>query len=59
MSGFKFDKVYFEEPIELTPLCLNCLGCTRLEDPNFKGVYKCEWNKPGKENKNVSSNFNH
>ena len=29
---------------ELTNLCKNCLGCNRLEDPNFKGVYSCIWN---------------
>jgi len=23
-------------------LCINCLGCNKLEDPKFKGLYKCE-----------------
>lgn len=36
---------------ELTNLCKNCLGCNRLEDPNFKGVNSCIWNtkKGGKD----------
>ena len=33
----------------LTGLCKNCLGCQRLEDPNFSGVYKCRYaEKPEK-----------
>lgn len=27
---------------ELTKKCKNCLGCERLADPEFKGVYRCE-----------------
>lgn len=23
-------------------ICYSCLGCTRLEDKNFKGTFKCE-----------------
>lgn len=29
----------------LVGVCKNCLGCMRLEDPNFRGVYKCRWNE--------------
>ena len=25
----------------MTELCNTCLGCTRLEDSNFHGVYRC------------------
>lgn len=33
----------------LIGLCKDCLGCQRLEDPNFRGVYKCRYvEKPGK-----------
>ena len=33
----------------LTDTCKNCLGCQRLEDPNFRGVDKCKWNEIEKE----------
>ena len=26
----------------LKGLCINCLGCNRLEDENFTGVYRCK-----------------
>lgn len=26
----------------MTKLCYMCLGCTRLEDSKFEGVYKCQ-----------------
>lgn len=29
--------------MELKGLCKNCLGCNRLEDKNFEGVYRCEY----------------
>ena len=29
--------------MELVGLCITCLGCNRLEDKNFKGVYRCEF----------------
>lgn len=32
----------------LIGVCKNCLGCMRLEDPNFIGVYKCKWNEKEK-----------
>lgn len=35
----------------LIGVCKNCLGCMRLEDPKFIGVYKCKWNKKGEETK--------
>ncbi len=28
---------------ELKGLCKNCLGCNRLKDYNFEGVYRCEY----------------
>ena len=24
-------------------LCKNCLGCNKLEDTDFEGVYRCEY----------------
>ena len=30
---------------ELTGKCKNCLGCMRLEDPNFLGTNECEYVK--------------
>ena len=27
---------------QLNGLCLNCLGCNKLEDPNFIGTFKCK-----------------
>lgn len=31
--------------------CSTCLGCNRLEDINFKGVYRCNNYIKGKETK--------
>lgn len=31
--------------IELEVKCKSCLGCNRLEDVNFRGTYRCEWNE--------------
>jgi hypothetical protein len=28
---------------ELKGLCKNCLGCNKLELPDFTGVYRCEY----------------
>ena len=28
---------------ELKGICKNCLGCNRLDDPNFEGVYRCKY----------------
>ena len=28
---------------KLTGVCLNCLGCNKLENPYFTGVEKCEY----------------
>lgn len=28
---------------QLKGICKNCLGCNRLEDPNFEEVYRCEY----------------
>lgn len=43
---------------ELTLKCKNCtLGCYRLEDPNFIGIYRCEFFTEGdKENDNNNTN---
>jgi hypothetical protein len=30
---------------KLIGVCKDCLGCQRLENPNFTGVYKCKWNE--------------
>lgn len=30
---------------ELKGKCKNCLGCMRLEDPNFTGTNNCEYAK--------------
>ena len=32
---------------ELTNLCKNCTGCQRLEDINFTGTDKCEYQESG------------
>ena len=39
--------------VNLTELCKKCLGCMRLQNPNFRGVYQCKWNEKEKENKYV------
>ena len=31
--------------------CKGCLGCNRLEDENFKGVYRCPNFVPGRGEK--------
>ena len=28
---------------ELMNLCKKCIGCNRLEDINFKGIYRCQY----------------
>lgn len=33
---------YCSEWTELFGLCVNCLGCNKLEDENFKGTYRCK-----------------
>ena len=30
---------------KLIGVCKDCLGCQRLENTNFVGVYKCKWNE--------------
>jgi hypothetical protein len=30
------------EQINKYKLCCKCFGCNRLENPDFKGVYRCE-----------------
>ena len=27
----------------LKGICKDCLGCIRLEDPSFEGVYRCKY----------------
>lgn len=40
---------------ELTSKCKNCiLGCYRLENPEFTGVYRCEYYTGGENNENIS-----
>lgn len=39
--------------------CKTCLGCNRLEDINFKEVYRCENYKRGAEESGVSKNDKH
>ena len=35
----------------LQGICIKCLGCMRLEDENFKGIWRCDYYKEGtKEN---------
>lgn len=34
---------------EIIGKCKNCLGCERLNDPNFIGVYRCEYATEEKE----------
>lgn len=34
-------------------LCETCLGCIRLEDPNFRGMTKCENYIDGEDKWNV------
>lgn len=29
--------------MELIGKCKDCLGCNKLENPNFKGTYRCEY----------------
>lgn len=29
--------------IDKNTKCYKCFGCNRLEDENFKGVYRCEY----------------
>ena len=34
------------EKIKYPPLfgnCVGCAGCNRLENPEFKGTYRCPW----------------
>ena len=30
---------------KLIGVCKDCLGCQRLENEKFIGVYKCKWNE--------------
>lgn len=34
--------------MELIGICKTCLGCNRLLDENFKGIYRCPNYKKGK-----------
>ena len=35
--------------------CISCLGCNRLEDINFKGIWRCQYFKEAKdENRNTN-----
>ena len=39
---------YMKYP-KLIGVCKDCLGCQRLENEKFVGVYKCKWNEKEKE----------
>lgn len=28
---------------ELIGLCKKCLGCNKIENPSFKGIYRCDY----------------
>lgn len=36
---------------ELKGVCKNCLGCSRLESPYFRGITECKYSTQPKENK--------
>lgn len=36
--------------------CKTCLGCNKLEDINFKEIYRCENHVRGVEDKNDNKN---
>lgn len=39
----------------LSGICVKCLGCMRLEDENFKGIWRCDYYKEAKdENRNTN-----
>ena len=43
---------------ELKGKCKNCtLGCYRLEDPNFTGIYRCEYYTEEGNNENNNTNI--
>lgn len=33
----------------MTELCLTCLGCQQMEDPDFHGVHRCPMWRDGQE----------
>ena len=33
----------------LQGICIKCLGCMRLEDENFKGIWRCDYYKEAKD----------
>lgn len=33
----------------MTELCQTCLGCQQMENPDFKGVYRCHGWVDGRE----------
>ena len=33
----------------LSGICVKCLGCMRLEDENFKGIWRCDYYKEAKD----------
>lgn len=39
-------KYYLEE---INTKCIKCLGCMRLEDENFKGIWRCDYYKEAKD----------
>lgn len=42
--------------MKIKPKCKTCLGCNRLEDRNFKEVYRCEnYTKGGEDVKGTQT----
>lgn len=39
---------------ELKGICKTCLGCMRLESPEFKGVWRCDYYKEAKDEQQFS-----
>ena len=35
----------------LSGTCIKCLGCYRLEQENFKGIWRCDYYKEAKDDK--------
>ena len=33
----------------LSGICVKCLGCMRLQDINFKGIWRCDYYKEAKD----------
>jgi len=38
----------------ISGICAKCLGCMRLEQENFKGIWRCEYYKEAKDEQQFS-----